>query len=122
MFELGLQVGIPIENFRRMVRLHCFFETAHLRLHVVDLFKGRQSCRMDGFILGKIDMLIKQTELEAVYFENTAGIGTFLAGYKAKNGRLAGTVPPDQPDFFVRIDLERNALQDLVAPVRFLYI
>jgi hypothetical protein len=48
---------------------------------------------------------------------NFARIRRFFAGDDTENRRLARAVAPDKSDFFLSVDLKRNAAQNLSAAV-----
>ena len=97
----------------RVIGLHFLLETPHLGFHVMDLFERRKCRRMNSLRFAEINMLVKKPELQPVHLDDLALICALLTNDQSEDRSLAGAVSPDEAYFFIRIDLERDALEDL---------
>ena len=66
------------------------------------MFERRKRGGVNGFIFGKIDVLLKQSEFQRVYFDNIARISRFFARDYLENRRFSRAVATDQTEITFR--------------------
>ena len=77
---------------------------------------------MDRLILLKINVLLKQSQLQAVDLNDFTSVRGFCAREQPECGCFARTVAANETDPLAGIHLERDTAKDLIASVGFCYV
>ena len=82
--------------------------------HMVGESRSSEISRLGkGEFFGEMSMFNDRPRTaSALAYEDTKVFGFFQPDQDAEEGRLAGAIGPDQPDFFARVDREGDIVQD----------
>ena len=69
-----------------------------------------------------MNMLIQKTQADAARFYYVAAVRRFFCAYQSKDCALAGAISSYKSDMFAGVDLQRGASEDVMSPIRLVYI
>jgi len=94
----------------------------HLVLNLLQPAEGSQSRLMNRRSGFEVNMLVKPTKFDDAGTHHLATVSSLLSSHQPEDRALAGAISTDKADVFAGIDLQRRAAQDVLRPIRLMYI
>jgi glycerol-3-phosphate responsive antiterminator len=115
-FILVLQIAVLLEDLFQIVAGvgHTMFEVMHLVFDLLQPAKRAERRFVDGRTGFEVNVLRKQSELQATRAHNVSTVGRLFLSDQLEDGGFARAVAAYQTDVLTRIDLERSAPQNIL--------